>query len=171
MGKIMKVLGLGCAGVIGLAFIALVIIGTEGPETSIYTGTQIPKKYMTTIQSLNLLQPEEQIRYFYSDALVDIKDGFYFVSDKNLVLYSSEWAEPSVIIPFGQIESVTAEYSDSEWIDTSVLVTLRSEMEYLFPLSTEKGLDKKFIEVIENNIATEVEDEEDSEEPVKAETI
>ena len=46
-----------------------------------------------------LLQEEEQIRYFYSDALYDIKDSLYFVTDRNLVLYSTDWEEPQIIIP------------------------------------------------------------------------
>ena len=106
MKKQVKIIGLGCAFLIGAIVIAVSVIGSIAPGTAVYTGRQVPKRFMETIRSLNLLKEDEQIRYFYSDALIDIKNGLYFVTDKNLVLYSSGWEEPEMIIPFDQIASL-----------------------------------------------------------------
>lgn len=155
MKKMLKIFGIGCASLVGITIIALIVIGSIGPETSVYTGRQIPKRFMKTIRSLDLLTEGEQIRYLYSDAILDIKDGLYFVTDKNLILYSSSWDEPETIIPFDQIESLDAQYDDSFWEDTYVFVTTSSGMEVVFPVSSEKGLDKKFVGYIQKNLSAE----------------
>ncbi len=148
----LKIFGIVCASVIGLAVIALFVMGSIGPDTAVYTGRQVPKRFMKTIRSLDLLSEGEQIKYFYSDALVDIKTGLCFVTDRNLVLYSTNWEEPQTIIPIDQIKSLDAEYNDSLWDDSMVNVTTYSGMEVFFPVSSEKGLDRKFVQAIRKNL-------------------
>jgi hypothetical protein len=155
MSRSIKIVGLCVAAVIIIGLVFLFVVGSLGPDTAVYTGHQIPKKFMATIRSLNLLSDGEQIRYFYSDAMLDIKAGFYFVSNTRLVLYSSKWETPEVILPFEEIESVEADYSDSFWEDSIVYVTTSSGMDVCFPVSSERGLDRKFVEAIKQNLTAE----------------
>jgi hypothetical protein len=152
MIRFLKILGIVSVSVIGLSVIALFVLGSIGPDTAVYTGRQVPARFMKTIRSLNLLSEGEQIRYFYSDALVDIKTGLYFVTDKNLVLYSTDWEKPETIIPLERIMSLDVEYNDSFWDDSMVSVTTYSGMEVYLPVSSEKGLDRKFVQAIRKNL-------------------
>jgi hypothetical protein len=145
----MKVFGIIAISLVAVIVVALVVIGTFGPDTAVYPGRQLPKRFLSTIESLNLIAKDEKIRYFYSDGLIDIKTGMYFVTDRTLVLYSSEWAEPKIIIPLTNITSMEVEYDDSFFGDSMVFVTTRSGEEFTFPVSSEKGLDKKFIQAIQ----------------------
>ncbi len=106
---------------------------------------------MEEIRSLNLIEKDEQIIYFYTDAMFDITSGLYFVTERNLVLYSNAWEAPEIIIPLDQIDSVDVEYDDSFWNDTNVYVTTYAGMEVSFPVSSENGLDRKFVEVLTKN--------------------
>jgi hypothetical protein len=171
MSKPLKIIGLGCAAIVGVIVIALFVVGSIGPDTSVYPGRQIPKRFLTTIRSLNLLKDDEQIRYFYSDAMLDIKAGLYFVTDKNLVLYSSSWDEPKTIIPFDQIESLDVQYDDSFLEDTYVFVTTSSGMEVSFPLSSERGLDKKFVKAIQEKLNVEPGGAANESQPIRSEQI
>ena len=155
MKKALKVIGIGVGSIFAIIIIALIASGLIGPDTAVYTGHQIPKRFMTTIRSLNLLEEDEQIRYFYSDALYDTKTGFYFVTDRNLILYSISWEEPETVIPFDQIESLDVQYDDSFWEDSYVFVTTSSGMEISFPVSSDKGLDKKFVKAIQEKMNVE----------------
>ncbi len=155
MSKILKYMGLGCASIVGVIVIALLVIGSIAPDIAVYTGRQIPKKFMTTIRSLNLLEKDEQIRYFYSDAMLDIKAGLYFVTDRNLILYSNSWEEPETIISLDQIVSLDVQYDDSFWEDTYVFATTSSGMEVSFPISSEKGLDMQFVKAIQEKMNIE----------------
>jgi|GEM_PF-4699739 len=101
--KMLNIFGLILGGLIGIVFIGLVILGNMAPETSVYLGHQIPKKYLSEIRSLGLLGENDNIKYFYTDTVFDIKESLYFVTDKNLVLYCQQWEEPETIIAYSQI--------------------------------------------------------------------
>lgn len=141
----LKIIGACLAGLFFAAVLGLAILGSMLPETSVYLGHQVPKKYMEEIRSLNLLEEGESIRYFYTDALFDIKEGMYFVTERNLILYSKEWEDPVTIIPFDQIVTVNVMYDESFFEDSRVFVATSSGLEVRFPVSSEQGLDRKFI--------------------------
>ena len=153
--KALKIFGISLGSITVIGLIGLVILGSLVPETYVYLGRQIPKNYLSEIRSLGLIAEDEKIKYFYTDALFDIKEGMYFVTDKNLVLYSSNWEEPETMIPFDQIASIEVQYDDSFFEDTSVFVTTHSGMEVSFPVSSEKGRDRKFVEAIQEELDVE----------------
>ena len=155
LAKPVKFIGLGCAGAFCVGVIALLVIGSVAVETHVYTGDEIPERFLRTIRSLDLLEDNEQIRYFYSDGFIDIETGFYMVTDRNLVLYSAAWEEPEMIIPCGQIVSLDVQHDDSFLVDTMVCLTTYSGMEVAFPVSSESGLDVKFVEAIREHMDVE----------------
>src|SRR5687768_14969858 len=53
-------------------------LGSVGPDTKVYTGNEVPKRFVNTARELKLLEQGESIKFFYSDGLTDIRDGFYF---------------------------------------------------------------------------------------------
>lgn len=122
----------------------------RSPETYIYTSKQIPKSYLYEIDSLSLINENEVIKYFYSDAVLDIKEGMYFITDQSLVLYSKDWEEPKVKIAFSDIRDIQIDYSEKLFIDSYVYVQTVSGDDYSFPLSNEMKIDKKFIEYLES---------------------
>ena len=146
--KALKVVGITIGSIFAIGFIGLVILGNIVPETYVYLGHQVPKKYLREIRSLDLLSEGEKIKYFYTDALVDIKDGLYFVTDQNLVLYCQDWEEPETIIDFNEIIKLEAEYDDSFFIDSMIYVETKSGLEVSFPVSSERGRDKDFVDHI-----------------------
>ncbi len=135
--------------VIVALFAVLVYIGSEGPSTSVMPGRQVPKEFVSTIQALGLLESDEQILYFYSDAIVDIQDGLYLLTDRKLVIYDNEWEPPDIRIPFSRIERLDITYDESFWTDSMVLVVLTDGSEVWFPLSSDDGGDKKFFQTLE----------------------
>ncbi len=146
--KALKIIGISIGTLFAIVLFVLVILGTFVPETSVYLGHQVPKKYLKEIRSLGLLAQDEKIKYFYTDAFIDIKEGLYFVTDQNLVLYSNSWEEPDTIIGFEEIIKLEAEYDDSFVNDSIVYIETKSGLEVSFPVSSEYGRDKDFVEFI-----------------------
>ncbi|MDF1814197.1 MAG: hypothetical protein P1V20_18475 [Verrucomicrobiales bacterium] len=148
--------GIGCGGLAVLAvvgtFAYFTVVGTIGPDTSVYTGNRVPARFVTTVKDLGLLEEDEKIVWFYSDALTDIRSGLYFATEDKLVLYSKNWDTPENIIPLQEITAVQAAYDDSFFEDSEFFITTRSKEEYSFPLSSDNGLDKRFVEWIEKKI-------------------
>lgn len=116
----------------------------DAPDTSVYLGNQVPKKYMKEIRDLGLLEENETIKYFYSDALFDIKEGLYFVTNLKLVAYCSEWEEPETIVPFNEITFLNVVYNESFYEDSFIMLETEYGLELEFPVSSEKGRDKDF---------------------------
>jgi hypothetical protein len=69
---------LACGG----CFLWVVYLGTHAPETSVYTGNRVPNEYREIMKEVGALEEGEKILFFYSDALANIRNKFYFVSDK-----------------------------------------------------------------------------------------
>lgn len=144
----LKIIGISIGSFMATIFLALLVIGSLAPETYIYNGRQIPGKFMREIRSLDLLNKNEHIKYFYTDGFMDIKDGFYLVTDSHLIVYSNEWEEPASKIPFDEIVALSVEYDDSFFNDTMVTVETSSEMEITFPISSDMGRDKLFVKYL-----------------------
>lgn len=70
------------------------------------------------------------------------------VTDRNLVVYSKEWETPAEVTPLKDIVALDVDYDESFFEDSMVVVETIEGMEVTFPLSSEKGLDKKFVEAI-----------------------
>jgi len=153
--KVLKILGICLAGLIGLGVIGVMVLGYRSPETYVYPGKQVPKRYMKEIRELGLLEEGEKIAYFYSDGMLDIKEGLYFVSDRHLVLYCKDWEEPKTIIDFENITKIDAEYNDSFLEDTYVTVETVSGLEVSFPVSSERKRDEKFVQHIASKARVE----------------
>jgi len=126
----------------------LFLVACDVPETYVYLGKQVPKKYIKEIKSLGLIEKDEKLIYFYSDGLTDIKDGLFFVTDQNLVLYSNQWEEPKTIIPFGNISFLNIEYNKSFLEDSYVYVVTKDSLEVEFPISSERNRDEDFYNYI-----------------------
>ena len=146
--KALRIIGISIGGIFAIGIMGLVILGSIAPETYVYLGHQVPKKYLKEVRALDLLSEDEKIKYFYTDGLVDIKDGMYFVTDRNLVLYCNYWEEPETIIDFNEITKLEVEYDDSFLNDSMIYVETKSGLEVSFPVSSERGRDKKFVEHI-----------------------
>lgn len=117
---------------------------------------------MEEMRSLGLLEEDEKIVYFYTDAFIDIKEGLYFVSDRHLVLYSKQWEEPRTIIKFEDIVGIDVDYDKSFFEDSYVTVETAAGFELVFPVSSEKGRDKKFVGYIESKMSVETAEGEES---------
>ena len=139
-------------GFFAVLILALVYVESVAPETFIYPGKQVPRKYMSEIRYLDLIEAEEKIKYFYSDALFDVKEGMYFVTDQNLVLYSKIWEIPKFIVPLEEITNVEACYDDSFFTDSYIYVETVDGWELSFPLSSEQKKDRSFVAYLEKNM-------------------
>ena len=136
----------------GGCFAFLAYMGSVGPETSVYTGNQVPKRFINTMKSVKALDEEEEIRFFYSDGLTDIRDGFYFVSDKKVVSYQQNAATPLTIVQFGEISDLDLFRDESFFEDSMITLELDDGRVVSFPVSSEHDRDQKFFDAIKSSV-------------------
>ena len=164
--KALKVIGI-IVGVFVWIGIGIVVykFASAIPETYVYKGNEVPERFLKTIKSLDLLEQGEELKYFYSDGIWDIKRGMYCVTDKGMVLYSSSREAPKAKIDFEDVYKVEVEYNPSHFEDSYLTVYSEEKVE-LIPLSSEKGRDRECIEYILSKIP-EMPDQEPREEYIQ----
>ncbi len=124
-------------------------VGAYGPETSVYPGDKVPSRFTDTMKEVGALEEGEEILFFYSDGFTDILDGFYFVSDQRVVIYSPlAPGEPLTSISFDEIAELEI-YRDESFLSDSEITLTLDNGEYVFvPVSSELGRDRKFFDAI-----------------------
>lgn len=127
-------------------------IGTVGPETSVYTGNEVPKRFSDTMREVGALDEGEQILYFYSDALGDIRSGFSFVSDRKVAIYSKDATTPLTIVAFDQITELELHRDTSFLEDSVITLLLQDGSPVSFPVSSEMDRDEQFFEAIQQHV-------------------
>jgi len=136
-----------CGGVIA----CIAYLGIFAPETSVYTGNRIPSQFLHTIESVGALDDDETILFFYSDGITDIRGGFYFVSDKKVVIYLQATGDtPLTKIPFDDIREVEIYRNDSFFEDSEITLSLEDGQVLSFPVSSDFNRDQKFFEAIKD---------------------
>lgn len=137
-----------CGGFI--AFVAYV--GSVGPETKVYTGNEVPRRFTDVVRDLGLLEEGEPIRFFYSDALTDIREGLYFVTDRKVVVYIRSANVPATVVPFEQIEDAELQRNESFFEDSIIDLRLRDGSVVSFPVSSEMNRDELMFAAIQEAI-------------------
>ena len=138
-----------CGGIIG----GITYIGIASPETSAYTGNQVPTRFLNTAREVGALDANENVRYFYSDSLFDIREGFYFVSDKKVVIYIEDGREsPLTAIPFDKIADAQLSRDESFFMDSQITLETKDGEFIAFPVSSEFDRDQAFFDVIQDEI-------------------
>ncbi len=144
--KLLLIFGIGGAALMILTCAGLVFIGTTGPDIKAVPGSNMRSDEMKVINSLGLLEPGEQILYFYSDALLTIEAGMYFCTDLKVVVYREDAAEPTISATYDEIVDITAEFDDSFFVDSMFYLDLEDGSTILFPVSSEAGGDRRFFD-------------------------
>ncbi len=145
LGGVAGTVLLGCCAVMGL----LMYIGAASPETSVYPGKMVPEKYLNTIRDVGALDDDETLLFFYSDALIDIHEGFYLVSDKKVAIYREQIDDPPLTkIPFDQITIANLERDESFLVDSIITLVLEKGQVLSFPVSSEYNRDVEFFDAI-----------------------
>ena len=142
--------------VLGLSVVALMIIGSVGPAAYVISGKELPNKYVTTLNELELLSDFENVQLFYSDAFIDIKNGMYFVTENNLILYSKDWNEEKIILSLSDIVEVSLNSDGSYFKDSIIWITTKNGDEIRFPILNQHGGDKIFFNYINKHSVQKV---------------
>ena len=135
-------------------FLAWVVyLGVYGPETSVYAGNQVPNRFITVMKDVGALEDDETILYFYSDAMTDIRNGFYFVSDKKVGIYTkAAGGSPLTVVHFDEIVDLDLYRNESFFEDSRITLELQDGRPISFPVSSETGGDQRFFDAIQARV-------------------
>ncbi len=137
-----------CGGLVA----GLFYIGVSSPETSVYIGNQVPAAYLSVAREVGGLKEGENVRYFYSDGFMDVRDAFYYVSDQKVAVYVNDGREaPLTEIPFDHIRDASLERDESFFEDSQIVLELKDDSLVAFPVSSEFDRDMSFFDEIQQH--------------------
>ncbi len=150
--KVLLIVG-GAFGVITVVVCGgIIYVFSKSPDTRVLPGRQIPTRFVEQIDKLAVLEDGEQIQFFYSDAVTDIADGFYLVTDRAVIIYSNQFDEPTIRVPFEEIVDIEADFSDSWFMDSTITLSLADGSLASFPVSSEGGGDKQVYDALKKKL-------------------
>lgn len=142
---------IGCAGCCGF----LAWFGSVTPDTWAYAGNEVPQAYLETAEEVGALEPGEEPTWFYSDAITDIREGFYLVTPSKVVVYKQMAATKLRVVPMDEIVSADLYRETSFFIDSTITLELEDGSVVTFPVSSDRDGDEAFFKVIKDNMAGE----------------
>ncbi len=140
-------------GVFLTGFMVIALLGLLLGLAVVLEGDQLSADQRATIESLEILEPDEKIQYFYPWYW----EGFSMLTDRSLIIHWSP-DEPTYKVLLQDIISISVDYSDSffedtqvhvEGIDRELMEQLQLPIELDFFLSPENEGDRKFIRALE----------------------
>ena len=132
----------------GLSLFSLALLGTVTPDDGVYSDQTLPARYLNIVKEVGALEEGEEIQFLYSDALVDLRKGFYFVSDRRVVSYIQDSSvAPLKSLPFEDIEEIEFDKSESSF-DNSYLTIFTKDDIVAIPLSNFSKGDERFVEAV-----------------------
>jgi hypothetical protein len=139
-------IGVGAAGALLVILMCsgVIYLGVVTPETRALAGTQLTKRDLDTMRELGLLDGGERVKYFYSDGLLSIEEGMYFFTDEKIVVYGEKLDPPATMVAYEDVVDITADFSDSWWVDGTIWIELADGTPLVMPISAEGGVDEFF---------------------------
>jgi hypothetical protein len=138
---------------VGSVVFGLAIIATFGPPTRALRHSEIPRSYKVSLVEAGVLEPNEQIDFFYSAGLFSILEDGNLLTEKRAVSYETVDGEIYVASSeYLEISKLEVNYSDSDFVDTAITISTMSGDDFVLIVSSEDGRDKEFVSDLESRI-------------------
>jgi hypothetical protein len=169
-GKFFFGAGLGCAGMVGLAFVALIVLAVVLPTDEPIPGKAMREDDLEALRELGILNEGEKIIYFYSPNVLDVSERGSFFSEDRVVAYAYADAEDTLEqATYQEIADVDVTYSEGWLEDTVVVVTREDDTEVLLVVANTDQGDRRFynrlVKEWRKHVAAAVQAEATSESP------
>ncbi|MFT7560975.1 MAG: hypothetical protein ACI93R_002900 [Flavobacteriales bacterium] len=119
------------------------------PPDSVVSGKELPRHLVKFMQRKKIVEPQEQVLWFSSDAVIDwYGDGNGF-TNKKVFSYWKEAGSLSVeSADFTDVDRINVRKSNSEFEDTVITIVRHDGSEFLLYVSAVDGKDTNFIRLL-----------------------
>lgn len=124
----------------------------RGPDITVYSGRAVPERFVDTMRDVGALEPDETLLFFYSEALLDIKSSFSYVSDRKVVYYSDSLSPALAAVTFDEVDTVELFRDESFFIDSELVLNLEDGTVLSFPVSSDNDGDVRFADAIKARV-------------------
>ena len=158
--KLLMSCGASCTLAMALVFALLAYAAWQfesgaWPDTAVTAGEDLPDFVTNLLLENQILEPGEEILYFYSLAITDYLGDGNVLTDRRVISYSrSEDGMLFSAARFAEVERIESDYAQGALEDTALTVETEDGAIHLL-LSTENGGDRVFVAELERRVAQE----------------
>lgn len=136
-------------GLVVLAVVALVILGSIGPKSYVVSGDDLSADERSLLVDSGMVDPGEKILMFYSAGLFSIEEEGNILTSRRVISYEVVDGELwKAAASFDDIRDFTVVEQGDLLTDTTLLVTLHNGDGFYLALSAENGGDGRFIDAL-----------------------
>ena len=138
---------------VGIIPAGVAVIGMLGPPTRALRQSEIPSSYRETLVEAGVLEPDEQIQFFYSGGLFSILEDGNLLTEDRVIGYETVGGELYVAsATYPEIREFEVEVSESFVSDTILTIATLNGDEIMIFVSAEDGRDKEFVSYLQSRI-------------------
>lgn len=138
-----------------VAYVAWQFESGAWPDTAVTPGEDLPDFVADLLLENQILEPGEEILYFYSVAITDDLGGGNVLTDRRFISYSrSEDGIPLSAASSSEVQRIETDYAQGTPEDTALMVETEDCAIHLL-LSTESGGDRIFVAELERRVVQE----------------
>lgn len=140
-------------GLMAIVFVALMAFGYALelqllPPTEVLAGKDLADRHHDKLREAGIVKPDEQIEYFYSEALFDVTKAGNVLTNRRVISYEI-WDGEFALYEAGFDEIVYLGADPGNFLDDTILYVGREDEEdFMLFLSTEAGGDRKFVDAL-----------------------
>ncbi len=119
------------------------------PGTQVVAGSKVGGGHRDFMAELGVFSPEEELILFYSAGIFSLKEDGNFFTDQRVASYWENYeGEGGYEVEsafYSEIKHISVNYSNSEWIDSELIILREDDSDFTLYLSSELGRDRDFV--------------------------
>ena len=145
---------LGCATLVGgflgllVAFVLVLGFAVEGgyiPDSAAQPAGKIHPRYLKELKAMGVVEPEENVLYFYSAALLSLRDDGNLFTDQRVISYQEVDGELEVLSArYEEITDIDFDQSGAWGEESTITVTREDGTWFVLLVGTEGSGDQSF---------------------------
>jgi len=151
-GLLVGCLTMGCVAAVAVAALVLLGIMVESgalPDSAAVPGHELREETLGMLRESGVLGEDEEVLYYYSDAMLSFREDGNFFTDQRVVSY---WIEDGDLIieeaTYPEITDITTVFNDGFFENTDVWVERLDGDSFYLAVGNESGRDHVFVELL-----------------------
>jgi hypothetical protein len=138
-------------GLVAAATVTVTVLMETGhvPDTAAIPGEALPAATREFLVEQGLVEPDEQVLYFYSGGFLSLREDGNLFTDRRVISYFEGEDGDELVVEqasYPEIADVLVEYKEGYLADSEVTIVRADGDSFLLLVCNEEGHDRRFVE-------------------------
>lgn len=138
-------------GLVAAAAVAVTVLMETGhvPDTAAIPGEALPAATRDLLVAEGLIEPDEQVLYFYSGGFLSLREDGNLFTDRRVISYSEDEDGDELVVEqasYPEIADVQVLYGEGFLADSEVTIVRHDGDSFWLRVCNDEGHDRRFVE-------------------------